>query len=124
MLLGVSFMNIPPRMKWFPLCGVLLLVSGIIQLDPANLCYFLAHKGAYEAGFLHRDFSMGNIIIDSNGNGWLIDWDLSKPLSASCETPRNATRTVRFNISPSISINSTYHHSLGYMAIHVFRPNL
>ena len=122
--MGVSFMNIPPRMKWFPLCGMLSLVSGIIQLDPANLCYFLAHQGAHKAGILHRDFSVGNIIIDSGGNGWLIDWDLSKPLSAICETPRNVTRTVRFFIPPSISINLTYNHSLGYMAIHVFCLNL
>jgi hypothetical protein len=77
MFMSVSFMNIPPCMKWFPLCRMLSLVSGIIQLDPANLCYFLAHQGAYKAGILHRDFSVGNIIIDSGGNGWLINWDSS-----------------------------------------------
>jgi len=124
MSLGVSFMNILHRMKWFPLCGMLLLVSGIIQLDPANLRCSLAHKGAYEAGVLHRDFSVGNIVIDCHGKGWLIDWDLSKPLSASCETPRDATRTVRFNIPPPITIKLTHYYSSGYLAIHVFRPNL
>jgi hypothetical protein len=43
---------------------------------------------------LHRDFSPGNIIIDSDGKGWLIDWDLSKPVLLSAQTPRRATRTV------------------------------
>ena len=88
------------------------------------MLFRLAHKGAYDAGILHRDISVGNIIIDSNGKGWLIDWDLSKPLSASCEIPRNATRTVRFDILPSIPIKLTDNYSLGNMAIHVFRPNL
>jgi RIO-like serine/threonine protein kinase len=54
----------------------------------------LAHRDAYEAGVLHRDFSPSNIIIDSDGKGWLIDWDLSKPVSLSVQTPRRATRTV------------------------------
>jgi RIO-like serine/threonine protein kinase len=48
---------------------------------------------AYKAGFLHRDFSPGNVIM-TNGKGLLIDWDLSKPLSEELETPRRATRTV------------------------------
>jgi len=50
---------------------------------------------AYRAGFLHRDFSPGNIIITVDGKGLLIDWDLSKPLAEKLETPRRATRTVR-----------------------------
>jgi RIO-like serine/threonine protein kinase len=56
----------------------------------------LALKDAYHAGILHRDFSPGNVIIDDMGKGWLIDWDLSKPvtLSNNSETPRCATRTV------------------------------
>jgi hypothetical protein len=54
----------------------------------------LAHQDAYKANILHRDISPGNIIIDSFGKGWLIDWDLSKPLTLSVETPRRATRTV------------------------------
>jgi RIO-like serine/threonine protein kinase len=54
-----------------------------------------AHKDAYtKAGILHRDISVGNIII--KGQGWLIDWDMSKPVfSEDLETPRRATRTVR-----------------------------
>ena len=50
---------------------------------------------AYRAGFLHRDFSPGNVIITVDGKGLLIDWDLSKLLAGKSETPRRATRTVR-----------------------------
>jgi serine/threonine protein kinase len=50
------------------------------------------------AGILHRDFSPGNIIIDSSAKGLLIDWDLSKPLSLQGGTPRRATRTVSADI--------------------------
>ena len=53
------------------------------------------HKDAFDAGILHCDISVGNIIIDQ-GKGWLIDWDMSKPISANLEfeTARRATRTV------------------------------
>ena len=41
-----------------------------------------AHLDAYNIGILHRDISAGNIIIE-NGQGWLIDWDMSKPVSST-----------------------------------------
>ncbi|KAG2108560.1 hypothetical protein BD769DRAFT_1306910, partial [Suillus cothurnatus] len=51
----------------------------------------LAHKDAYEkAGILHRDLSIGNIVI-FRGKGILIDWDLAK--SISTKGPRQSTRT-------------------------------
>ncbi|KAG1858275.1 hypothetical protein C8R48DRAFT_573667, partial [Suillus tomentosus] len=51
----------------------------------------LAHKDAYEkAGILHRDLSIGNIVI-FRGKGILIDWDLAK--SVSTKGPRQSTRT-------------------------------
>ena len=37
-----------------------------------------AHKEAYEAGILHRDISVGNIMITPEGRGLLIDWDMCK----------------------------------------------
>jgi RIO-like serine/threonine protein kinase len=38
-----------------------------------------AHKEALEkAGILHRDISVGNILITVDGRGLLIDWDLCK----------------------------------------------
>lgn len=58
-------------------------------------CLSLAHKHAHNAGILHRDLSPGNIIIDHEGKGLLIDWDLSKPLSKEVESPRRVMRTVR-----------------------------
>ena len=61
-----------------------------------------AHLDAYNIGILHRDISVGNIIIE-NGQGWLIDWDMSKPVSFTIETPRRATRTVSSSISPSLT---------------------
>ncbi|KAI5115007.1 hypothetical protein M0805_008182, partial [Coniferiporia weirii] len=36
-----------------------------------------AHGKAYEAGILHRDISIGNIMITHDGRGMLIDWDLA-----------------------------------------------
>ncbi|VDC01179.1 unnamed protein product [Peniophora sp. CBMAI 1063] len=37
-----------------------------------------AHAAAYVAGVLHRDISGGNILIDEEGRGMLIDWELSR----------------------------------------------
>ncbi|KAH9030573.1 hypothetical protein EDB83DRAFT_1848361 [Lactarius deliciosus] len=53
----------------------------------------IAHMDAHKAGVLHRDLSPGNIIMDDN-RGYLIDWDLSKPVGnqSQLETPRRATR--------------------------------
>ncbi|KAI0311679.1 hypothetical protein OF83DRAFT_1149793 [Amylostereum chailletii] len=39
----------------------------------------VCHSKAYEdAGILHRDISAGNILIDEEGRGILIDWDLCR----------------------------------------------
>jgi len=57
-----------------------------------SLTYIIAHEKAHEAGILHQDISLGNILIVSSGEladrddqfkpeiegGMLIDWDLSK----------------------------------------------
>jgi len=32
----------------------------------------------HEVGVFHRDLSLGNIMIDINGNGRLIDFDLAR----------------------------------------------
>lgn len=45
---------------------------------------------AYEKNILHRDISVGNIII-VGGHGYLIDWELAK-LDGS--NPRARERTV------------------------------
>ena len=46
-------------------------------VDQAGSPARIAHKGAYALGFLHRDVSDGNIMIDENGRGILIDWELA-----------------------------------------------
>ncbi|KAF9260641.1 hypothetical protein L218DRAFT_946590 [Marasmius fiardii PR-910] len=53
-----------------------------------------AHKDAYEnAQYLHRDISVGNIIILPDGRGCLIDWDLAKSRQELEKTPRQLQRT-------------------------------
>ncbi|KAF5383892.1 hypothetical protein D9757_007383 [Collybiopsis confluens] len=49
------------------------------QLVGAILDALIAHQVAFEKGSrLHRDISVGNIIITDEGQGMLIDWELSK----------------------------------------------
>lgn len=59
-----------------------------------------AHQAAYNAGVLHRDISLGNIMIvddeeDIKG-GMLIDWDLCKVIDPPGESGsvHQYTRTV------------------------------
>lgn len=80
---------------------LLVIFCNTTKRQKADYACILALMDAFEAGFLHRDFSPGNIIIIGDGTGLLIDWDLSKPLPVSgiLETPRCATRTVRANFN-------------------------
>jgi hypothetical protein len=49
------------------------------QKTRLNPTLTLAHKEAYEkARILHRDISSSNIMIDKDGRGLLINWDMSK----------------------------------------------
>jgi len=52
-----------------------------------------AHKEAYEAGILHRDVSVGNIMITPEGRGLLIDWDMCKCIDDLPQI-RQSERTV------------------------------
>ncbi|KAM5536953.1 hypothetical protein V8D89_009382 [Ganoderma adspersum] len=53
-----------------------------------------AHDHAVKrAGVLHRDISVGNIMINTNGNGFLIDWDLSRLISELGTGPMEPERT-------------------------------
>jgi serine/threonine protein kinase len=55
-----------------------------------SLTHITAHEAAYKAGILHRDISVGNIMIIDEGElndsrGILIDWDLSKVIKQEDE---------------------------------------
>jgi RIO-like serine/threonine protein kinase len=78
---------------------LLVIFCNTAKRQKADYACILALMDAFKAGFLHRDFSPGNIIITVDGTGLLIDWDLSKPVSEISETPRCATRTVRANFN-------------------------
>jgi RIO-like serine/threonine protein kinase len=86
----------------------MLLKASFCDMAETEAEYILlALMDAYNAGFLHRDFSPGNIIMGVDGKGLLIDWDLCKPLSGdsgNVRTPRRATRTVRDNYKICILI--------------------
>jgi serine/threonine protein kinase len=43
---------------------------------------------------MHRDISVGNILITNHGRGLLIDWDLSKPVEDLVGPARQTDRTV------------------------------
>ncbi|KAF9514248.1 hypothetical protein BS47DRAFT_1343410, partial [Hydnum rufescens UP504] len=69
-----------------------------------------AHQDAFDkAKILHRDISVGNIVIKADGKGMLIDWDLSLDISHPQSSARRLKRTgtwqfisARLLISPSL----------------------
>jgi RIO-like serine/threonine protein kinase len=62
---------------------------------------YTAHKLAWEkAGILHRDISVGNILITKDGHGLLIDWDLCKHQENLREAARRDERTVILSLLP------------------------
>ena len=75
---------------------------------------YLACLSAFEAGLLHRDPSIGNIMIGRDSKGRLNDWDLCRGVDVdeSLEGPR----TVRG--FPMCSCQCL-HLSTGDLAIHV-----
>jgi len=80
----------------------------------------LAHKEAYEnARILHRDVSVGNILITDEGRGLLIDWDMCKHVRDLPEAARQSERTVSFLVrtilAPVLSSLSTQ----GNLAVHL-----
>ena len=59
-----------------------------------------AHQCALvKAGILHHDISVGNILIDEDGRGLLIDWDLCAQARV---LPRRCRRTVCLHQFPSL----------------------
>ena len=89
-----------------------LKVRSYNYLYPALTSSYLAHKVAYEvANVLHRDVSVGEILLDSKGHGLLIDGDLSKDITL--QEARVTERTVSL-VSWRLLTNSQ-----GNVAIHV-----
>ena len=82
----------------------------------------LAHKEAYEkAKILHRDISCGNILIDKNGRGLLIDWDMCKRLdNEHANKTRQSERTVHpFAMILAILYSLSCRSNVGNLAVHV-----
>jgi serine/threonine protein kinase len=87
---------------------------------------FVAHKGAYLQGILHRDISLNNILITENPSfegGMLIDWDLCK--TSTGVEPGAAhwpSRTVR-GVLPSDKYASNYRDTgfTGHLEFHCRR---
>ncbi|KAI0057010.1 hypothetical protein BV25DRAFT_1920543 [Artomyces pyxidatus] len=72
------------------------------------------HSGAYEAGILHCDVSVGNILIGPDGRGLLIDWDLATSV-AELNMPgrrRERTGTWQFSSAAMLMNSGTHHHVL------------
>ena len=58
--------------------------------------FIVAHGAAYEeAKVLHRDVSGGNVLIDQNGQGILIDWDMCVWLENKDEAESIGQKVVR-----------------------------
>ena len=56
---------------------------------------FRSDHAFFGAGVLHRDVSIGNIIISDDGTGLLVDWDLCKVMDSTSEDGERAIeRTV------------------------------
>jgi len=58
---------------------------------------FVAHDAAYyDAEILHRDISMGNIMISEGGGGggFLIDWDMYVHVGLGAQLSGRVERTV------------------------------
>ncbi|KAI0046339.1 hypothetical protein FA95DRAFT_1560215, partial [Auriscalpium vulgare] len=70
------------RMSFLTIGAPLQRFSSTRQLCVAIYDALTAHAEAYtKAKILHRDVSAGNILIDEDGRGVLIDWDLSRDIS-------------------------------------------
>ncbi|KAF9520319.1 hypothetical protein BS47DRAFT_1335924 [Hydnum rufescens UP504] len=72
------------------------------------------HQDAFErANILHRDISVGNILIKDDGRGMLIDWDLSVNNSDPVSAARRMKRTGTWQfISISLLLNTSRRHEL------------
>ncbi|ESK82291.1 other 1 protein kinase [Moniliophthora roreri MCA 2997] len=72
-----------------------------------------AHTEAYRKGILHRDISIGNILISENGGGLLIDWEFSKPIANPEVRVMARTGTWQFmSAHPLLNPSGAVEHAL------------
>ncbi|GJE86483.1 hypothetical protein PsYK624_025630 [Phanerochaete sordida] len=98
----------------------------------------LAHQQAWEkAGVLHRDISIGNIMIEpSTGKGFLNDWDLSRlssdfdkgasePMGISGTWPFKSALSLRYPLKPPAVSDDIepFVYVIFYMAVRFHRHN-
>lgn len=88
----------------------------------AQLISIAAHREAHEhAHVLHRDISPNNIMIDKNGRGILVDWDLSKysqngsSFTCNQKSPERMVKYSHVFSTPSFTWSPSL---VGNMAIH------
>jgi serine/threonine protein kinase len=80
-----------------------------LTLDDYSFLTHLGHEDAVKAGVLHRDISIGNILI-VNGRGILIDWDLSKRLKTR-SSPVNDDRSDKVR-QPTRTVSTVVSHPI------------
>ena len=78
----------------------------------------IAHRMALDlANILHRDISVGNIMITEEGRGLLVDWDLSKfqtlAMSGALSPPERTVRVVETYLPSSVETHPSYDRALG-----------
>ncbi|KAI0754490.1 kinase-like domain-containing protein, partial [Daedaleopsis nitida] len=99
-----------------------------------------AHARAYAAGVIHRDISVGNILIYPDPNtgkvtGMLADWELSKKVDSDSDEPRQPDRTGTWQFTSVGVLNNSKKvvkipdelesllHVLLYIALHFIPHN-
>ena len=76
--------------------------------SPLTFASTKAHSHAFEvAKLLHRDISMGNIILTDEGRGLLIDWEMAKKVDEIGR--RRPDRTVCYSIILYLSCTDSDH---------------
>ncbi|EIW54488.1 uncharacterized protein TRAVEDRAFT_132862, partial [Trametes versicolor FP-101664 SS1] len=110
-----------------------------IQLLFALFCCLKAHKAAYQLGIIHRDISVGNILLiqrpDGLWRGMLNDWELSKEVDSESPVGRQPDRTGTWQFLSAHALNDSekliviqdelesVFHALVYMSIRFLPHN-